>query len=156
MNPSKRLMSSRPRVQGGFCEIFKYICNVPNLLIHITITFLLWFRISALADDDPTAARILYGRVSFLASFVVTGYNMVILITDCFLDGKKIDTMIKWLIQIVVFVGIGISAFYAFKVYGVWQDSKLDNENIMDLALAFFFNVSQLFYLITFWFFLCN
>jgi hypothetical protein len=120
MNPSKRLMSSRPRVQGGCCEMFKYICNVPNLLIHITITCLLWFRITALAEDDPNAARILYGRVSFFSSFVVTGYNLLILITDCFLDGKKIDTMVKWLIQIVVFAGIGISAFYAFQCFSVW------------------------------------
>ena len=121
MDPAKRLMSARPRVELSLCcGMFKYFCNLPNLILHIFITCLLWFRISALAEDDPTAARILFGRVSFMASFVVVGYNTLILFTDCFLNGKSFDTIIKWLMQIVVFAGMGISGYYAFQCFLNW------------------------------------
>ncbi|CDW86289.1 UNKNOWN [Stylonychia lemnae] len=157
MDKRKKLMSSRPTVKAAaICEILKYFCNLPNFLFHISMTLLLMFRINALEEDDPSAARLLYGKVSFIASFVILGYNAVIYFTDCFLDDTSVDTIIKWLMQIVILGGIGISGYYAFQCYTIFSTDSTNKEKIMDIALAGIFNVSQLFYLITFWIFLCN
>lgn len=123
-NPLKmkdfRLGASRHLVEKNkniCCLAIKYLCNVPMMILQLSFTVLLMARINSLKASDPNTARIMQGNISFLLSFMLLAFNAIILLTDCFLDGNKIDTLIKWLMQIVVFGGMAISAWYALVCY---------------------------------------
>jgi hypothetical protein len=71
-------------------------------------------RVKVLQSTDPTAANLLQAQVSYMLAFVLITYNTVLYITNCFCEGSSIDCLIKWLMQIVIFGGIGMSAWYAY------------------------------------------
>ena len=58
------------------------------------------------------------------------------------MDNTTVDSIIKWLMQIVIFAGIGISGYYAFQCFTIWNTAVMDKEKIGDLALAAVFNLS--------------
>ena len=116
-----KLGAARPVVQANpICLFFKYLCNVPMLILQVSFVVLLMARINSLKASDPAAARIMQGQISWLLAAILVVYNFIILITDCCFDGTKTDTTIKCCMQIIVFGGIGISAWYALVCYQIF------------------------------------
>jgi hypothetical protein len=127
-------------------------------------TTLMMSRMLVIKADDPQNATLLYGNVSFMLSYVLLGYNALTWITNWFLDGTVIDTVLKWLMQLVVFGGLGISLFYAYlNLMPVISNPTAIMGGLMtgdfgaayEVLLIGCYSVFQLLYIITFWFYLC-
>ena len=95
-----------------------------------------------------------------MLSFVLMGYNALLWITNWFFDGTPIDTLLKWLMQIVLFGSFGLAGYYAFLnvMPVVSGETPIDPTNltfVFELLLAAGYAVFQLLYVISFWFYLC-
>lgn len=157
--------SGRPQVQYNvFCALCGYLMNIPMFVLNLMFTVLMMARLEVIKADDPNNATLLYGNVSFMLSFVLMGYNALTWLTNWFLDGTVIDTILKWVMQLVVFGGLGLTGYYAFlNLMPIIADPMSAMAGIMnnDFSVAFevlliaCYSVFQVLYVIGFWFYLC-